>query len=321
MQYVQTVLGDVLIEDVGFTLMHEHLVNSAAGIPENYPELYIEGYYEIALNSLIEMKDNGINTVVEATTYDLGRDVKTLARLSQESGVNIIACTGRLMRLPGIVGHYTPEQFAQSFIKDLTKGIADTGIKAGILKAGMDMEGPTPDIEFMHRAVAIASNETQFPIMLHSYPLWEIGRHQLRIMKEENVNLERIKVDHCLETTDIDYIAWLVDQGCWLGIDRLPNIPLKGRYLVATGTRIKFIKKLIDAGFSDRMLFSHDIFPATTFFDNPMRTKEDRSKDNPDGFLFLKNVVFRKLSEMGIDENKLERICIENPKRFFEGKN
>lgn len=318
---VQTVTGDVPVAALGSVLMHEHLVSSAPGIAENYPELYIEGYHELVMRDLTAMKENGITTVVDATPYDLGRDVKALKRLSAESGVNIICCTGSFLRLPAVFGYYTPAQIAALFIKDITKGVADTGIKAGIIKVAMDTEGPTEDRVLIHKAAAIASNETGMPIMMHSAPQKEMGRHQLRILQEEHVNMARVKVDHCLETTDIDYLCWLADQGCWLGVDRLPLIVEEGDYAVSTQSRIKVIKALIDAGLQDRMLFSHDFISASTYH-NHMPTEERQlyiDNLNPERFLFLKNVAFPALERMGIDRDLLERMCVDNPRNYFAG--
>lgn len=321
MKTVQTVLGDISTDQLGFTLMHEHLVSSATGIPENFSQLYPDNYYNLVLKDLLDMKGSGIHTVIDATAFDLGRDVRALKRLSEDSGLNIVATTGFFLEPNPMLGSYSADRFASLFIDELTKGIAGTGIKAGIIKTAMDKEGPTPGREIIHHAVGIASNATGFPIMLHSYPQAEMGRHQIRILRDENVNLERVKIDHCCETTDIDYLCWIADQGCWLGVDRLPLVSMIGQYAVSTAQRIKTIKKLIDAGLSDRMLFSHDFISFSTFFyylPNELE-KEHIEKINPYRFRFLQEVVFKELEKMGIREDKLIQMCIDNPKRFFEG--
>lgn len=320
MKTVQTVCGPIGTEQLGFTLMHEHLVSSQPGIAENYPQLYIDGAYERVLQDLNEMKANGVSTVVEATPFDLGRDAPMLRRLSQASGVQVIACTGFFQEPSPMLGAYTPKQFARLFIDDATRGIAGTDIRAGILKTAMDLEGPTAGREVIHRAVAIASNETGLPILLHSYPQGEMGRHQIRFLKEEGACLERVKIDHCLETTDLDYLSWLYDQGVWLGVDRLPLVTGEGNYAVATETRIKTIKRMLDAGMGDRILLSHDFMSISTFFDH-MPTEHAQQYIyglNPQRFSFLQKVVFPKLEEMGVDPQELQRICTENPRRFFE---
>ena len=198
--------------------------------PENYPELYVDGYYEMALRDLKALKDNGIDTIVDTAPFDLGRDYKTLHSLAQDSGMNIIATTGFFLDLSPMLGTYNADQLARCMVKDLTKGMGGTTIKAGMIKAVMDMEGPTKGRELQHRAAAIASNETGRPVFMHTLAFKETARHQLGFLKAEGINMDRVKVDHCLETTDIDYIKWIADQGVWLGVERLPRIALAGDY-------------------------------------------------------------------------------------------
>lgn len=318
---VQTVTGPIESTRLGFTLMHEHLVSSQTGIPENYPQLYREDAYGQVLRDLAQMKENGISTVVEATPFDLGRDAPMLRRVAAKSGVNIIACTGFFMEPAPMLGSYSAAAFARLFIDDATKGIAGTDIKAGIIKTAMDKEGPTPGRQLIHRAVAIAARETGLPVMLHSYPQEEMGRHQLRFMREEGLDLSRVKVDHCLETTDMDYLRWLYDQGCWLGVDRLPIITGAGNYCVATETRIKTMHRMLEAGFADRMLLSHDFMSTSTYFDHQATPEAQQYIDglNPHRFMFLQKVAFPQLEAWGVSHDLLMKIVTENPRRFFDG--
>lgn len=321
MKTVQTVLGTVPTEQLGLTLMHEHIVSSAPGIAENYPQMYIKDAFDVAMKDLGVMKAHGVRTVLDATPYDLGRDVKMLKALSEKSGLNIICCTGFFLEPSPFLGCYSKNELAALFIDDVRKGIAGTGIKAGIIKTAMDKEGPTPGRVLVHRAVAVTANETGLPIMLHSYPQGEMGRHQIRIMQEEGVDLERVKIDHCLETTDMDYLSWLYDQGCWLGVDRLPLHIQEGCYAVSTIARIRTIKRMLDAGMGDRMLLSHDFMSLSTCYDH-LRSDEEREyyrKLNPERFAFLQDVAFKQLVEWGEDEQRLTDLCIDNPRRFFEG--
>ncbi len=322
MKTVNTVTGPLLVEKLGKTLMHEHIISSSAGIAENYPELNRPDAHDRIVQDLEEMKRNGISSVVDANPFDLGRDVNMMRRCSEETGVHIIACTGFFLEPNPMLGAYKPEDLAKCFIRELTEGIGNTGIKAGILKTAMDKEGPTPGRELVHRAVAIASRETGAPVMLHSCPQKEMGKYQIQFMKEEGAELKRVKIDHCLETTDIDYLLWVYDQGCWLGVDRLPIVCAEEDYRGSTSmeTRIMTIKRMIEAGMGDRMLFSHDFMSVSTFFDH-MPTQEDQSfvdHLNPMRFGFLQNGVFARLEELGVSREQLERMLEDNPRRFFE---
>lgn len=320
MKTIQTVTGTITTEELGSTLMHEHLVCSSMGIATHYPQMYRPNYKEVIVGDLTAMKENGISSLVEATPVCLGRDVRTLKEVSEATGMNIIATTGWWGCEPPYLGLSTEEKWARCFVDDLTVGCDGTDIKAGILKAAMDKDGPTEWKKKIHRAVGLASVETGKNIFLHTYCPTETPRHQLALLKEVGVDMNKVAVDHIPETTDLDFVKWIYDQGVWLGLDRLPCICFPGEYCVGIDTRIKFIKQMLDAGMGDRILFSHDYTSTTTLFDNqPEEILEYVAAQIPDRFLFLKKHVFPALADMGVDPDYLWNLTIENPKKFFEG--
>ena len=169
MTTVNSVLGPLSTDALGFTLMHEHVIAAAAGIPQDYPELLGVDFSNRIIQGLIQAKDGGIDTIVDATTLDLGRDVTVLSRVSSLSGVNIIACTGWWLEAPFFLTDTSADQLAQLFVREIQEGILGTNIKAGILKAASDISGVTDWQETILRAVARAHHITEVPIMLHSY--------------------------------------------------------------------------------------------------------------------------------------------------------
>lgn len=322
MKFVQTVCGPVSTDKLGFTLMHEHVIASNAGIPENYPQMYRQDYMNFLVHELKVLKENNIDTIVDAAPYDLGRDPKRLKQAAEASGINIISCTGFFFQLNPSFGKWTEEQIAQLFIDDLSKGMAGTEIKAGLIKAVMDKEGSTPERRFLHHAAGIASIKTGIPIFMHSNPLYETGRYQIEFLKEVGVDVSKIKLDHMLETTDMDYIKWAYDQGVWLGCERIPRVVIEGDpYGVQVEARIKTIKAMIDAGMADRMMFSHDFSGITPIFDT-LNTEQRKKFDEqiPGRWLYIKNYIFPRLIKMGVDPEVLNKINVENPRKFFEGK-
>ena len=313
MATINSVLGPLDTAHLGFTLMHEHLVCASAGITQNYPELLGLDFMDRIVDGLNQAKEGGIDTVVDATTLDLGRDVNVMAKASRLSGVNIIACTGWWLDIPPFFEGVSADQFAQLFIHEIRDGISGTDIRAGILKGASDISGVTPAEETILRGVARAHLETNAPIMLHSYSPGRVGEQQLAVLKEEGVDLRRVKMDHSNDTTDTEYLIWILEQGCYLGLDRYP-----GRN-VSPLARTKTMKALIDAGYADRLLPSHDCLLARVLAENPVVSEEERLRLNPHGYLFLKKVVFPWLREMGVSESTLERLCVEGPRNFFEG--
>ncbi len=313
MATVNTVLGPLDTAKLGFTLMHEHLLCSSAGIPPNYSLILGEGFLERIVSGLKQVKAAGIDTIVDATTVDLGRDVNIMAEASRRSGVNVIACTGWWLDLPREFTFSTPDQYAEMFIHEIEHGIAGTGIKPGILKSASDVEGVTHVQERILRGVARAHRRTGLPIMLHSYSPGQVGLQQLAILRDEGVDLRRVKVDHSSDTTDTEYLISLMQQGCYLGLERYPGI--NTRPLARTRT----MKALIDAGYVRRLCPSHDgaLVWARGFFAPEMQ--REREKANPYGFLYLQKVVFPWLREMGVPDSTINIMFTEAPRAFFEG--
>jgi phosphotriesterase-related protein len=317
---INTVLGSLETSKIGFALMHEHVLGATSGIPQVYPELLGKNYKHRILKGLAAAKNAGINTIVDADTFDLGRDVKIIAEMSRLSSVNIVCCSGWYGELPGYLGSFTADQFAQIFAREVRKGIEGTNIKAGILKSGADFGGVTIQGEVLLRGVARAQLMTGVPIMLHSYAPDQIGRQQIKILKEEGVDLHRVKLDHSTDTTDMEYLTWVIEQGCYLGMDRLPGIHVPPLSRVSPKGRLKTIKALIDAGYTNRILLSHDTFLVSTFFDTlPEGAKKKLESDNPYGLLYIKRFVLPELRESGVSDKIINSICINNPRSFFEG--
>jgi len=315
MPTVNTVLGPLDIEALGFTLMHEHIITASAGVTQNYPELLGADFMDRIIHGLTEAKQGGIDTIVDATTLDLGRDVTVLANASRQTGMNIIACTGWWCEAPRFLTNVSSDQLTRLFVREIREGIAGTDIKAGIIKAASDVPGVTEWQETILRAAAQAHLQTEVPIMLHSYSPGRIGEQQLAVLKEEGVDFERVKMDHSNDTTDIGYLTWLLDQGCYLGMDRYP-----GRGDASPIERTNILKALIDAGYTDRLLLSHDNPLVQIIEESPAkpRPREEREELNSHGYLYIKKVVFPSLREMGVPESILNRLCTVGPRNFFD---
>ena len=313
---VNSVLGQLDEADMGFTLMHEHVMVSASGMYRSYPDLLGQNREERAIECLKRAKAGGIDTMVDATTFDLGRDPELLRLVSRESGVNIINVTGWWLDVPRFIRGVSPNQMAREFVKDATEGFRGTDIKAGLLKCAADFEGVTPELEIMCRAVARAHIETGLPIMVHSFPTGHVARQQIKIFKEEGVDLTRVKIDHSNDTTDIEYLKWILDQGCYLGLDRYP-----GRF-VSPGMRTQTMKKLIDLGYGDKLCPAHDCICLHIHNERPDGTMPDEhalALGNPDQFLYMHRHVIPDLKEMGTTDAQIDALFVDNPKSFLSG--
>lgn len=318
MTTINSVLGPMDTADLGFTLMHEHILCGPAAILRDYPELLgdTDNLMTRVVDALNATKAGGVDTFVDLTTLDLGRNIPLLVDASKATGVNILATTGWWLDIPRWFDGVTPDQMARVFIREATVGMAGTDVKAALLKSASDLEGVTPKAEMMIRAIARAHHETNLPIILHSYSPGQVARRQLEILKEEGVELNRVKVDHSNDTMDMDYLLWILDQGCYLGMDRYP-----GRGVSPYG-RTQTLKALIDAGFADRVCPSHDSITLMVIGENPhfIEQIQRARKANPHGYLFMKEVVFKQLLEEGISQETVDNLCVVGPRNFLEGK-
>ena len=316
MATINSVLGPLDTADLGFTLAHEHVLETSAGLQQVYPDFIDrEGGIRKGIASLKEAYDEGLRTIVDLTTFDLGRDIRLLEQVSRESGVQIICCTGIWLDIPRAFWYATPDMMAPLFIREIEEGIEGTGIKAGIIKVANDAGEVTREGEIILRAAARAQRATGVPISTHTWALDRVGDEQISIFEDEGVDLGRVYIGHSNDTTDLDYLVGLLEKGVWLGLDRLPagdrpNTPdWEGRTAIA--------KKLIDAGFGHRIMLSHDW--QVTLWVSTQEMRETRHQYNPDGYTFISRKVLPRLRELGVSEETINQIMVENPRRFFEG--
>ena len=152
--------------------------------------------------------------------------------------------------------------------------------------------------------------------MVHSYPTGHVARRQIQIFREEGVDLSRGKIDHCNDTTDTEYLQWILDQGCFVGLDRYP-----GRF-VSPHMRTVTLKRLIDMGYGERLCPSHDCICLHIHNEQPDGSIEQEhmfQRSNPDQFLYMQKHVIPDLLEMGATDQDIQMLFVDNPRRLFEG--
>lgn len=313
---INTVLGPLPADQLGFTLAHEHVVVTSAGIPHVFPEA-VDREQAIAhgTRELAEAKAEGLGAIVDVTTFDLGRDVRLLQEVSRRSGVHIVCATGTWRDIPRAFWTAPIDRIAALYVREIEVGIEGTAIKAGIIKVANDAEGVTPEGELILRAAVRAQRATGVPISTHTWAPARVGEQQVRIFEEEGADLSRVYIGHSNDTTDLDYLTGLLRRGVWLGLDRFP-----GRQTESTPDwrgRTETAMRLIDAGFAQRIMLGHDRSVAR-IFDTP-EAREARRQLNPDGYLFVTRRVLPLLRQLGASEAAIHLITVENPRRFFHG--
>src|SRR5215470_1915058 len=147
---VQTVLGPIDASKLGFTLPHEHICPSSPGFMQMWPEFFggREKFTAKVVDKLKALKDEaGVNTIVDCTTADIGRDIRLMEDVSRKSGVQIVASTGHWLYPSLSMAARTVDELAEFFALEIERGIDGTGIKPGVIKVATDHEGATPFLE------------------------------------------------------------------------------------------------------------------------------------------------------------------------------
>jgi phosphotriesterase-related protein len=166
---IHAVTGFVLAADLGSTLVHEHVVCASAGASRGL-DAFTGGRDALAqrgVDALCIAKAAGVDTIVDATPFDLGRDVELLADVSRQSGVTIIAATGHWLLPTVLMANRTTAELADLFIADLVTGADGTPIRCGVIKVASE-ETVTDFDRRVLEAAAIAHRETGAPIITHA---------------------------------------------------------------------------------------------------------------------------------------------------------
>ncbi len=308
---IETALGPIPDSELGVTLSHEHVVVSMGADNLHYPWLFDrEKSRERVIRQLSEAKSAGVNSLIELSTPDLGRDVTFIADVSRASGVNVVVATGIWLDPPRSFQGRDPDRIADIFVREIEEGIGDTGIKAGAIKVANDTEGVTPTGELILRGAARALKRTGCPISTHQWAPDEVGRRQVEIFREEDAPMDRICIGHSADTTDLPYLEWLLGTGVYLSMDRYPGRPGRTDWRQRNAT----VKALVDRGWAHRLMLGHDYVPGLVPAEGP-ETAEER----PNGYLFVSTVAVPALREDGVSDETIDQMLRETPRAFLAG--
>jgi len=193
MATVETVLGPVDAATLGITLSHEHVLVGMGEDNHHYPWLFDwEQTRTKAIRELSEAKAGGVDTMIDLTTTDLGRDIEFVRDVARASGMNVVAATGIWRDVPRSFWTRDFDRIADIFVWEIEVGIGDTSIKAGAIKVAHDIGGVTAEGERVLRAAARALKRTGCPISTHHWAPEQVGTRQVEILREEGAPMDRV---------------------------------------------------------------------------------------------------------------------------------
>jgi phosphotriesterase-related protein len=318
---LQTVTGSISPAELGRTLMHEHLLIGYPGSEADTvnPGPGREERVKRCVDRIAEMQALGFESMLDPCPSDLGRDVELMAKVAQQTGFQIVCATGFYKQSEGGYAYWHTRQnfgsivdaMAEIMIREITEGIGDTGIRAGIIKVATGPDQMTDYERSVFEAAAKASLATGAPITTHT-DQGTVGDFQQQVLTENGVAPQRIVIGHSCGTSDTDYHRKIAGGGSYLGFDRFGIDAIH-----PDAERVAALARLIAAGAGDRVVVSHDSVWCWRGQPFPPAVEAAMSAHwNPSHFSLR---IVPRLLEAGVSEAQIETLLIDNPRRFFAG--
>ena len=315
---VQTVTGTADAGELGRTLIHEHVLVGFPGwdLDAKAPPFNRAETMARAVDQMQTLTGLGLGTFVDPCPMDLGRDVEFLAELSQRSGMRIVCTTGGYFEAEGITytfRHLPVEEITDIYIKEITEGVGETGIKAGAVKIATG-SGQVSDYERkLVTAGARAARATGVPLISHTQNA-SCGHDQIDIVTGEGVSAERLVVGHSDGIDDQDYHRSLAERGAFVGFDRF-GISV----IIPDEVRVRNVIALARAGHTRRILLSHDSIVCWRGRPVPYANSYQELLALMPAWrptLILETIV-PQLRAGGLSAADVETILVDNPRRLF----
>lgn len=324
MSYVNSVTGPIDSSKLGRTLMHEHFLFGFCGFQGDatlggFKE---EEYTRACIQAVEDARAYGIETIVDATTNECGRNPKFLRKISEMTGMNIICSTGYYFEAESSYAYWNfrrgfadvEQEIYEMMAAELTDGIEGTGIKAGVIKLASSQGKIAPMEEILFKAAARAQRETGCAIITHTQG-GTMGPEQAELLISNGADPKKIAIGHMCGSTDIDYFERVLKQGVYVNMDRFG---LEGE-LFHTPTdeqRMDVIKTLVDKGYGDKILLGHDSVNVnlgrglimTPFMQEAMKDANIRT---------IGKKVIPGLSKRGLSDEQVDALLAANPMSLF----
>ena len=316
MATVETVLGPVDASRLGNVLSHEHIIVSNGEDSQHYPWLYDrQKTLDDAVRVMKDLKAGGVDSMIDLTTPDLGRDIEFMIDVAKQSDIHVIAGTGIWRDPPRSIMERDIDRTADIFVREIEQGIGSTSVKAGAIKVANDIEGFTEAHIRILRAAARACARTGCPISTHHNASMQMGTTQVRIFKEEGAPMDRIAIGHSADSTDVEYLESLLKEGVWLSLDRYPGRAPRPTWEQRNAT----VKALIERGWGDKLMVGHDGWVTSWMrADDPNATNAYLARQ-PEGMSFVTRIAMPALVKEGVSQEQVDAILKDNPRRFLTG--
>ena len=319
---VMTVTGPVKSDQLGFTLIHEHVYldlmrdtwdgRGYLNDPE-IAEIELKRYKDAGGVTLVDQTSGGLTENDQDLLFDAElnhlKHANAVRDVAQKTGLNIILGCGWYRE-----SYYEPrlwrmktEQIAEEMVRDLTEGIDGTDVRAGIIgEIGAHFNWLSAIEERVLRAAARAQLKTGVGLTTHA-TRGPQGLEQLDVLQQEGVDPRRVAIGHSGGFPIHRYHEEIAKRGAYITFDRMGN--LKNANEFDANRTLNLIKMVIDAGYIKNLLLSHDVC-----------YRADYDIYGGSGYDYLSIHGLSLLSsKIGLTEEQFHTIMVDNPRRLMTG--
>ncbi|MCC7306394.1 MAG: aryldialkylphosphatase [Acidobacteria bacterium] len=316
-----TVLGPVDPGKLGTTLMHEHIFIDFKKPPAMIPaptNIFViqpppsdpkkrRGLtsFDQSLGAIMDFKNIGGGTIVDVSSFGLTRDPEALELISRISGLNVVMGAGFYMKSlhPPDMDKLTVEQMTDIIVRDVVIGAQGTTIRSGIIGEVGVVGKPLTENELKSiRVSARAARITGAPLNIHNFePLDEMIK-VLDIIESEGVDLHRVVMSHT-GGRDVKTMETIFKRGAYVEWDFMGQAPLPKK---SDEQRIESIYAMIQAGYANQMILSHDICIAPQLKEN-----------GGGGYTYIHDIIIPGLKAKGVGDDVIKTIMEDNPRRVL----
>ena len=313
---VETTLGSLPAEDLGWVDAHEHVIIDGGFTVVKNPDLRLDNV-DKAVEEVGRWKEAGGGTIVDTMPFGCGRNVDKLVAVSEATEIPIVVPTGfhkSIYYLPDHWQHrYDEETIAELLVAECAEGVDRNGyegpvverskVKAGIIKLAGDYQAISGTMRKLIKAAGLTHKATGTPVLVHT-EMGTIAEEFLDLLEAAGVPPERVVLSHVDRNPDLRIHLRLVQRGVFLQYDT----PGRTRYQ-PDSVVVDLMRRLFDAGYGDNLLLGGD----------RARRSYWKAYGGGPGLDYLLTSFTPRLEEEGFSKEEITGLWKENVVRWLLG--
>ena len=302
---VQTVLGAVAPGELGFTLPHEHTKCSLWWIENRWDYWELIGDEPRINKELAAFEELGGGTLVDVTPIGIGRDLERLARISEATGLHIVAGAGWYRQAYYPAEARIDRRSVDDLADEIVQEFIDGPFRPGIIgEIGTDKPWVTAQEERVFRAAARAALRTGASVTTHAVQS-DVGLAQLSILEDEGLDPARIVIGHCDSHPQLKHWREIVRRGAYVEADFL-GMSFTPLERAGEPKVVELISTLLNEGFEKQILLSQDVCHDSQL-----------TSYGGNGYTYLQKTFLPRLAAAGVNAATIKTITVENPARLL----